>query len=109
MAGDESTQTNIAVLVAQLDGMEAALTTRLDGLERALHEYNTTLSNTRERVNYLDRDKASREEFKEIRDEQNRHGNRLTSLSERLSWITIGMATLSLIASAIAAYVGKLP
>ena len=99
--GDDP-QMNIAVVVA-----------RLNTLERDMLDYGATLSDTRERLNYLERDKLSRAEFHEWtvnatawREEVVKH---LERIDGRLGLWAGGSVVLTVIAATIAAVVGRAP
>ena len=99
--GDDP-QTNVAVIVA-----------RLNRLEADCNDLGATLSDTRERLNYLERDKLSRAEFDEWtkntaawREEVVKH---LEHIDGRLGLWAGGSVVLTIIAATIAAVVGRVP
>ena len=108
MPGDDS-ETNISVIISRLKRIE--------------HDYNdmgADVSKAHERLNYIERDRPSRAEVnadiqtviahqKELEIAQNSDSKKLVVVADRLSWITLLLGTLTIISSAIAAYIGKLP
>src|SRR3990167_2977703 len=99
MPGDDDTaQTNIGVIVS-----------RLNRLEHDHTELGVDFSKLHERLNYLERYKSSRAEHEELRKSQEIDSKKLSVVSDRLSWITLLLAALTLVASGISAYIGQLP
>ena len=110
MPGDDDTaQTNIGVIVS-----------RLNRLEHDHAELGVDFSKLHERLNYLERDKSSRaelearyqaliEKHEELRTSHEIDSKKLSVVSDRLSWITLLLAALTLVASGISAYIGQLP
>ena len=99
--GDDP-QMNMAVIVA-----------RLNRLEADYNDLGATLSETRERLNYLERDKLSRADFDEWtknaaawRESAVAHFERLDG---RLGLWAGGSVVLTVIAATIAAVVGRAP
>ena len=95
-------QMNMAVIVA-----------RLNRLEMDYNDLGATLSDTRERLNYLERDKLNRAEFDEWtkntaawREEVVKH---LERIDGRLGLWAGGSVVLTIIAATIAAVVGRAP
>ena len=118
-AGDDP-QMNVAAVIARLNALEndpqtnrAVIVSRLGTLERDMNDLGATLSDTRERLNYLERDKLSHAEFHEWtvnatawREEVVKH---LERLDGRLGQWAGGSVVLTVIAAAIAAVVGRAP
>src|SRR3972149_3012122 len=109
MPGDNDPETNLGVIVSRLGRVE--------------HDYNdlgADISKVHERLNYIERDKPSRaeveahyqklaERYAELEKMQKVDSKKLGVIADRLSWITLLLGSLTVIAAAIAAYVGKLP
>lgn len=86
---------------------------RLNRLERDVNELGATVSDVRERLNYLERDKLSRSEFDEWRsnatawrEEVVKH---LEHIDGRLGLWAGGSLVITLIAATIAAILGRSP
>ena len=106
---DDAVQSNIAVIVS-----------RQNEHNRRIDDLYARDSLRQQRIAELDRDKESQveadmryqrlvDEIEKVKQSQNVDSKRLSVVIDRVSWVTILLSTLTLIASGIAAYVGHLP
>ena len=110
MSGDgDSEQTTIPVIVS-----------RQNEHNRKIDELFAKDSVRQQRINELDRDKESQVEadlryqklldkHEDIQKAQNADSKKLSVVADRISWITLLLSALTLIAAAISAYIGRLP
>ena len=95
---EDEAEKNIAVLVS-----------RLNSLEMVIHDLGVTLSDTRERLNYLDRDRASRAELAELAKSINALQLSVAKIGERLTLWSGANTVVTLIAAAVAPIIGRSP
>ena len=95
---EDDAEKNIAVLVS-----------RLNSMEMVIHDLGVTLSDTRERLNYLDRDRATRAELAELAKSINALQLSVAKIGERLTLWSAANTGVTLVAATIAAIVGRSP